>query len=99
MKIESKSKKSKKFFPLVWQAAKILKPKDIMVGFSMGALIAHCATCLVPVNKAILASISPYLCNEYKTIRKINPKLFDKTFGKILINDIKDKTYSRYTLC
>lgn len=86
-------KKNKKFSLLIEKAIKVLKPNDVVFGFSMGALIAYCATTIVPVKKAIFASISPYLENDYLVIREPYPIKFDREFGKIFINDIKNKAY------
>lgn len=88
-------KKGVKFSDLVNKAVKILTPNDTVFGFSMGALIAYCAVSKVPVKKAVIASISPYLDKDYLIIRKPYPIAFDRQFGEIFINSIKNIKYTK----
>lgn len=83
----------KDFSTLVEEARDKITPEDTVLGFSMGALIAYCASNTVSVKKLILASLSPYLEKDYLMIRDLNIEEFDKVFKMTFIQNIENRKY------
>lgn len=83
----------KEFSTLVEEARDKITSEDTVLGFSMGALIAYCASSTVPVKKLILASVSPYLEKDYLMIRDLNIEEFDKVFKMTFIQSIENRKY------